>query len=444
MAYNTNNFIKSTTFMDLTSSALWAQNRIVNRYRPLIANPLMAKLSSDTPVEVIVMDSGIQRNHVEFAQATIEDLYFVPNLLNISDETGHGTAMASLIAGVTVGVDPTATLKIVKIFGASYDTSEAEILDAFDAIIAYHASTPNVTKILNMSWAIPANDSVKIKLKMLSDAGVILVAAAGNYPQCIDDTLPAGFAGAVTVAGSKQSDEEYTQVYGVNKKIDIYAPAEQVCVAAFEDNVGYATTDGSSSSAALASGVLSLTRKTFAHTVSSDDVKLATMQNGTIGALLVNDRVSFTENRLLYRPDVNSVPSDQDYYAGNITIGSGAVINVSLNTFMPIEQFENIFDKLTFALEVDSEFSSSISVGPQGALTIVDPVSYVLPQDSVVKKVSFYVTASTTTITMTSPKIHYFLSSIDSTDQDIAALTDQLNSQTYLIPLTLSQLNNFK
>ena len=444
MDYQINPFVKSATFTELTSDVLWAQNRIANRYKPLIGNPLMAEITNTNTIEVILMDSGIQRDHQEFAAANIEDLYFIPNLKDTNDETGHGTAMASLIVGSTLGADPSATLKIVKIFGATYKTSEAEILAAFDAIIAYHANSPTVTRILNMSWAIPTLDSVKTKLQILSDAGVLLVGAAGNYPQNIDDSIPAGFASNFTVAGVTKLDEEYTQVYGVSKKLDVYAPAEAVCVAAFESNTGYATTDGSSPATAIVSGVLSLVAKSFINVPTVEQIKTAASQDATVGALLVNPNVSFSENRLVHRPDASAVPANQDYYAGNITVGSNESITISLNTFMPIDQYEAVFDKLSFSVEVSSTYASTVSVSDSGVVTINDMPGFEFAAGEVVNKVSLKVVASNPSIVMTSPMIHYFLSSINSTNQDIAALTDQLNAQSYLIPLTLNQLYNFK
>lgn len=431
----------STIVTTVTDDMKWGLNRICNRFRPLVTNPTMATLTSTHRVEVILMDSGVNKTHQEFATATIEDLYFVPGFGSITDDLGHGTALASLIVGSTLGVNPKAVIKVVKVLGANYETNGADILKAFDAVYAYHQTCLTVPKIVNIAWDVPFDADVNAKLHQLMDAGVTIIAAAGNSALDIDTISPAGFAGVVAVAGSTKDDNEYNGVYGTNKKLDIYAPASPMAVACYTQIDGYVVTGGSSLSAAFVSGVASIISgllTTSTPTGIVDGLKT----DATPSALLVNANVSYSENRLLHRPDSAEIPLDQDYYAGNLTVGSGIGLELSLQSIMSVQAYQDNFAGLTFSVqwgdaETSSLFDSVTTVSTAGDIVIAPIADMSFDEAEVVRQFHLNIKATNESITMVSPTIYFFVSSVNATGLDVSASIEELRSHSTLVPLTL-------
>lgn len=213
-------------------------------------------------INVYIMDSGIEASHPEFANASITNIYSVtPGDFN--DNKGHGTAIASIIAGETCGVTAS-KLKIVKIFDPNHVTTEHEFLDAIDAIINDHVD--NTFSVLNASWTIPKNEWVEHKLRILEDEGVFIVAAAGNNGMSIEDVTPASMIDVITVGAYNQDLKpcdfsNYTggSIVSVTGDItnygelDGWAPGEMIWAAGLNGTYGYVS--GTSIAAAIASAI---------------------------------------------------------------------------------------------------------------------------------------------------------------------------------------------
>jgi hypothetical protein len=215
-------------------------------------------------IKVYIMDSGIDSTHPEFANVNITNLYSVtPN--DFTDNNGHGTALASVISGVTCGISA-ADLKIVKIFDPNHATLQSEFLDALDAIIEDHID--NTYSILNCSWIIEKNEWVEHKLRLLQDEGVWVLAAAGNQGTSIQDVTPASMPEVVTIGAYNQnltpcdfsnytSGDTVTSVTAnaVNHgELDGWAPGEKIYVAVPGGEYGY--TAGTSIATAISAGIL--------------------------------------------------------------------------------------------------------------------------------------------------------------------------------------------
>jgi hypothetical protein len=211
-------------------------------------------------VDVYILDGGIKADHVEFTGVNIENVYSYTGSYN--DESGHGTAIASIISGNTCALS-TANLKIVKLFGA--ETSYlSHLLTALDTIIVKNNASPNVS-IVNMSWHITKNAYVESKLQKLVDNNVLIVCAAGNNGQPIENVTPASMADAITV-GAYNKDfspcdfSNYTGAISNTQNIvnygslDVWAPGEQIYVATIDGGYGYV--GGTSIAAAIETAAL--------------------------------------------------------------------------------------------------------------------------------------------------------------------------------------------
>lgn len=213
-------------------------------------------------INVYVMDSGIESNHPEFLTRKVKLLHSVTG--DFVDKHGHGTAIASVIIGETCGITD-CTLKVVKIFDPDHITLEHELLDAIDAIITDHID--GRISVLNCSWTIPKNEWVEHKLRVLEDAGVFVVAAAGNNGSSIEDVTPASMMDVITVGAYNQNltpcdFSNYTgnsiiSVTGnaVNHgELDGWAPGEKIYAAGLNGTYGFVA--GTSIATAITSACL--------------------------------------------------------------------------------------------------------------------------------------------------------------------------------------------
>lgn len=301
---------KETITVQVNDTKDWWKNYCY--IQPEFNNSTMTLKRLGHNVDVYIMDSGIEASHPEFANANIVNLYTVtPG--SFADNKGHGTAIASLISGATCGITE-ATLKIVKIFDPNHATTEHEFLDAIDAIINDHEN--NTYSVLNASWAIPKNEWVEHKLRILEDKGVFIITAAGNDGSSIDDVTPAGMLDAITVGAYNQQLHpcDFSNYTGgsivsvtagqVNHgELDGWAPGEEIYVAGLNGTYGYVA--GTSFAAAITSAVLASN-----FTWMADDGGQRTL--GYEG-LKVSTNVLNSSSWVLRRPDLLDLSVDPKY-----------------------------------------------------------------------------------------------------------------------------------
>jgi hypothetical protein len=208
---------------------------------------------------VYVVDSGIMINHPEFLGKDIELLYSFTD--TFADNTGHGTALSSVIIGETCGLT-NASLKVVKIFDSSVPTKQSDLLHAFDAILTNLIQSSKLVSIVNLSWSIPRNQYIEDKILHLINAGAVVVAAAGNSGGAIQDVTPAAMSEVITIGSygpdfipsdfSNYSNPEnisLTPGHVNSGELDCWAPGEKIWCANIDGT--YAFVYGTSVSAAI-------------------------------------------------------------------------------------------------------------------------------------------------------------------------------------------------
>jgi serine protease AprX len=162
----------------------------------------------------------------------------------LTDGYGHGTFMASLIAGgpvagsgdTALGVAPAAHVVVVKVAGSNGRTRLSKVLAGLDWV-ATHASK---IQVVNLSLAVTrptapsyGSDPLTAAVELVRAAGVLVVAAAGNHPNQVGDPGIAPQAltvGAVSFSGNKARVAPFSGsavVAGVAKP-DVVAPGAHV------------------------------------------------------------------------------------------------------------------------------------------------------------------------------------------------------------------------
>jgi hypothetical protein len=358
----------------------WAQNRIANRFQPLVGDPYSYDITAQRQVEVIICDSGIWKDHDELKDAKIDDLFCIPSLNgDFGDDLGHGTALASIVVGKTLGLNKSATIKNVRISSGTKAATLSELGQAFDAIYDHHVQSPSVAKVLNLSWRIPRSQFIDQKIKRLIDAGMIVFAAAGNTALCIDDITPAGTDRVLTIAASTKDDHQLVNVYGVKKQPFMFAPGEDIVVAGIASNSAFIFGDGSSISSVLAAGVASIVFGMGDASPSADNVRDFMKHDATFNTMFL-PAGSKNPNFMLHLPNAHARIKDISIYINEFQIDQLKKETVEI----PLAYMLPYFNKLqntayTFELVFDSDenqkaFAPSV-VNTDGSVDIrLDPV----------------------------------------------------------------------
>jgi serine protease AprX len=147
-------------------------------------------------VGVAVIDSGITAWHddlsgtVLLSQRVDRFVDFVGGTTTPSDQYGHGTHVAGIIAGngfdsggARSGIAPAARLVVLKVLDGSGRGRISDVIAAFDYTVAHKAEL-NI-RVVNLSVATGVyesynSDPLTLAAKRAVDAGIVVVAAAGN------------------------------------------------------------------------------------------------------------------------------------------------------------------------------------------------------------------------------------------------------------------------
>lgn len=240
------------TDTNVTVEPHWHLNRICSLGLP--ARPIYVTKNKGDGVIVYLVDSGINTTHSEFSNATIQHLWSWDG--TFVDTNGHGTGLASILVGSTLGVSTGAIVKSVKIpFGQSISISI--LLNAFNSILNDHQLTPGI-KVVNCSWSIPKNTILDSKIIELQQAGLIVVAAAGNNLVDADTLSPVGLDTVIGVAASDAFDRVINWGVGAGSNwgpdVDITAPGIDVSTVRLDGNIREGS--GTSIAAAVVAGAI--------------------------------------------------------------------------------------------------------------------------------------------------------------------------------------------
>lgn len=175
-------------------------------------------------VRVAVIDTGVAP-HPELGEVEpVADLVDAANPNPLTDCDGHGTVVAGVIAGTTLGVAPHAQVLSVRQTSAyisdpsaTNDTAAessgtlASLAEAVDAAVSADAHVINVSVVA----CVPGEVAVRLDsgvldeaLRRAEDANVVVVAAAGNLsPVCDEDSVvyPTHY-GTVLGIGARAND----------------------------------------------------------------------------------------------------------------------------------------------------------------------------------------------------------------------------------------------
>jgi hypothetical protein len=208
-------------------------------------------LATGDKVLVAVIDSNIDTEHPELKGV-------IAGSFDALGKCGkphlHGTAIAGAIAAHArlMGAAPAARILAICAFNptrAGVEATTFAILKGIEYAVVQKA------RVINMSFAGPADPSLARYLAAASSRGVVLVAAAGNFGPKSPPQYPAADPGVIAVSAIDAEDRMFG-ASNIGPHITVTAPGVDVLLPAPNEN--YQMTSGTSFSAAYVSGVAAL------------------------------------------------------------------------------------------------------------------------------------------------------------------------------------------
>ncbi|MGW1887186.1 S8 family serine peptidase [Streptomyces sp. NPDC001970] len=163
-------------------------------------------------VKVAVLDTGVDANHPDLAGRIAEAKDFSGSA-NTGDHFGHGTHVASIVAGTGAassgsrrGVAPKADLLIGKVLDDNGYGSESGIIDGMEWAAGGHAKVVNMS--LGADIQTDGTDSMSQAVNALTEStGTLFVVAAGNSGPGPSTVGSPGAADAALTVGAVDRDD---------------------------------------------------------------------------------------------------------------------------------------------------------------------------------------------------------------------------------------------
>ena len=221
---------------------------------------------------IAVIDSGIDFTHPDLANnrwtnplpAAKQDLHgwdFVADSAEITDEHGHGTAVAGIIAaegnnsiGMT-GVMWRAGLMSLRVLDNTGTGDVANAVEAIDYAVTHGA------QVINLSWGTNAESLVlKEAIERALKRNVVVICSAGNAGRSLDSSpyYPASFAvtNLISVAATDNLDQLASWSNWGTRTVTVAAPGTNILTT--QRGGGYWTVSGTSASTPVVTGIAGL------------------------------------------------------------------------------------------------------------------------------------------------------------------------------------------
>lgn len=223
-------------------------------------------------VDVYVVDSGIQYSNGEFGgRAHFVGMDFVHRDGDGSDTLGHGTYVASLVAGRYYGIAKSANVFSVRVLNNYKTTTVGRVNKALNYAGNFIRGRTEQKAVVLMAFAGRKSKTINEIVERLTLQGVTVVTASGNKGGDACASSPASSDSAITV-GAADSHKKlwyfrrsfmwapnryfvYRIGSAIGKCVDIFATGKHLSGAGL---AGPQTATGTSGAAALVAGVVAI------------------------------------------------------------------------------------------------------------------------------------------------------------------------------------------
>jgi len=172
-----------------------------------------------TGVNIYLVDSGIEETHAEFTGRFGGRLY---NPFGSDPPGNHGMAVSTCALGLTMGVAPGATSYDCRAFPVTGGTTTSRVISAINAALTEH-NDGTAPGVVSCSFGTTSgSDPYNTIVEACVDAGLPLVAAAGNFGDDLSGSAnywPAENPDAIAVGGCDRH-------FRIHPRSNRYGPVE--------------------------------------------------------------------------------------------------------------------------------------------------------------------------------------------------------------------------
>ncbi|MFF7843647.1 S8 family peptidase [Streptomyces ossamyceticus] len=192
-------------------------------------------------VTAYVIDTGVRVTHSQISGRATNGYDAVDGDNVAQDGNGHGTHVATTIAGSTYGIAKQAKIVAVRVLNNSGSGTTAGVVAGIDWVTANH-SGPSVA---NMSLGGGASAALDTAVRNSIASGVTYAVAAGNSSANASSYSPARVTEAITVGATTNTDARASYSnYG--SVLDIFAPGSSITAGWYTSDTATNTISGTS------------------------------------------------------------------------------------------------------------------------------------------------------------------------------------------------------
>ncbi|MDX3745829.1 S8 family peptidase [Streptomyces sp. AK08-02] len=280
-----------TVHVDATqTSAPWGLDRIDQAALPLSGTYTYPD-TAGAGVTAYVIDTGVRITHSQISGRATNGYDAVDGDNVAQDGNGHGTHVATTIAGSTYGVAKAAKIVAVRVLDNAGSGTTAGVIAGIDWVTANH-SGPSVA---NLSLGGGASTSLDTAVSNSIASGVTYAVAAGNSSANASSYSPARVAAAITV-GATTSTDARASYSNYGSVLDIFAPGSSITAGWNTSDTATNTISGTSMATPHVAGAAAVY---LAGHTSATPAQVATALTGGATTGVVTSPGSGSPNRLL-------------------------------------------------------------------------------------------------------------------------------------------------
>jgi len=310
--------ITASTASMPTPGVSWGLDRIDQRELPLDGRYVVA--TGAAGVLMYILDTGVRIDHDEFSGRASHGLNVLDDDFDSDDCHGHGTHVAAIAAGRTVGVAYRAPIIAVRVLDCDNRGRVSWLVSGIDWVIrdvAARGGDVAAVVVASVSSGSKPSAAYDDAIARLTSAGIAFVGASGNAPANADEaarsscnTSPGSATEstpAIIVGATRSDDSRYEQSKG-GACTTVWAPGIQIPSASLFGRFAMMNLSGTSQATPFTAGLVA-DLIALNPTLTPEDTRATLIHTSTRG--VVNGLEEQDVDRFLFIrsvPDVDEPP----------------------------------------------------------------------------------------------------------------------------------------